>query len=207
MADPAGGVDEKTRHAIELREARLHAGVRPMPVSAHESDPEGIIVMTFEILSGFWMLAAGAVAIAGFAGLAPRSVTDDRLTVHLAIALAAAATAALSALLYAIPRRIGGRLWSRALPWLHVIALNAAFGLPAWKWHTTRLLGTADWTGTLVATVLLHLAWLVALALNLGESFAPLMERPRTYRPEPIPVVPPPVRTGVPVVTSRTAKP
>lgn len=215
MAESGRAVDDKTRHAIELREQRLHATVRPAPPAARERHPGGIIVLAFEAVSGLWALAAGLLAIAGVSGLAPRSVTDDRLTVHLAIALAASATTALSALLYAIPRRVGGRLWSYALPWLHLLALNAAFILPAWRWHSTRLLPSADWTGTLVATTLLHLGWLVLLALNLGESFAPMMERPKTYLPEPLlpvaaaPTPPPasPASAGRPAVPGRPVPP
>jgi hypothetical protein len=184
MADAGRVTDDNLRHAIELRDARMHAAARSPAAPAKATDPETVIAVAFEAGAGLWALVAGGAAVLGLAGAAPRSMTEDRLTVHLAIALAASATCALSGLLYAIPRRIGAGLRSHALPWLHLILLNAAFALPAWKWHASRLLPEAAWSGTLVATILLHLAWLAALALNLGRSFAPLMRRPRGFLPD-----------------------
>ncbi len=178
----------RLRHAIELREHRLHPVVGPPSGAARARDPEGLIVMAFEGTAAFWLAAAGVVALSGVMDWAPRSVTDGRTTVHLAIALAASAAAGLSGMLYAIPRRLGARLWSHALPWAHVILLNVAFIAPAWRWHTTELIRAADWSGLLVTVTGLHLACLAALAVNLGESFAPLMERPRpVVFPEPPP--------------------
>ncbi len=189
--EPTDDTGGKLRHAIELRERRLHA----LPVrhpAGPARDPERIIVAAFAAVAGIWAAAAGIVLMLALADQAPRSITDGRTTVHCAIALSAAAAAALSALLYAIPRRSGAALWSRFLPWVHAILLNAAFIVPAWQWNASRLLPAEEWVHTLVIVSLLHVGWLAALALNLGESLAPLLRRPPQVLPVIVPLVPAP---------------